>query len=52
MIESYLFFNLFNWGCHGCDRMVVGFTTTCAIRLYREDEDKSIYKLYRDGQVY
>ena len=21
-------------GCHGCDRMVVGFTTTCAISAY------------------
>ena len=21
-------------GCHGCDRMVVGFTTTCAISTY------------------
>ena len=30
MIESYLFFNLLNWGCHGYDRMVVGFTTTCS----------------------
>ena len=23
-----------NWGCHGCDRMVVGFITTCAICAY------------------
>ena len=21
-------------GCHGCDHMVVGFTTTCAISAY------------------
>jgi hypothetical protein len=21
-------------GCHGCDRMVVGFTTTCVISAY------------------
>jgi hypothetical protein len=22
------------WGIHGCGRMVVGFTTTCAISAY------------------
>ena len=26
--------NLVIRGCHGCDRMVVGFTTTCAISAY------------------
>jgi len=25
---------LFMRGCHGCDRMIVGFTTTCAISPY------------------
>jgi len=24
----------YKWGCHGRDRMVVGFTNTCAIGAY------------------
>jgi len=33
---NYLhFFSYTVRGCHGCDRMVVGNTTTCAISAYR-----------------
>ena len=28
--------HLRTWDCHGCDRMVVGFTATCAISAYHQ----------------
>jgi hypothetical protein len=32
--KQSLYFLIFLEGCHGCDRMVVGFTTTCAMSAY------------------
>ena len=37
------------WGHHGHDRMVVGFTTTCAISAYHH---KRFEFEFRSGEVY
>ena len=35
MLFRYHILSYFIWGCHGHDRRVVGFTTTCVISAYR-----------------
>jgi len=34
LIKFMYILPIFQLGCHGHDRMVVGFTTTCAIGAY------------------